>query len=723
MNISQLLFSRQIPAAEDGAIFQLALKSQSADYEMQSTIEHSLNSAIPFFTASTDIPANIGIERKGKYVYLTHIFNLPDGSADSEKSITLAHSFVMSTENFYQICKVPQQLPGFCSPISEEKFFAAPAELSDLEELPSNSDSDLDNTIKSYFSDAAYAETLLRCVYTTYFSNSNDALHIVVPDNCPDINRFARDIMSVIYSFMPYSIRLNLSFSSACGKIALGKNICFAKSADEHTSFFNISTGEYHLVNTASFLQDAVIDFCVKADDLPQFFDSIEEFCYAYSDKYSTNRATLQMGEIYYHIKKDAEFQHSDEVCISTLSDILSADVKEPPVIDAFIAGLLLHVLNKNIRLEPELDEKLTERIKNTDVKILKQLEVLNNARLIGYNCDDSSFEKLYSLRTEPDGVYATTLKYLTLHSDGGFLDKYYARCYLAKNHSSYNDICDTVALAKKLTLFPETQSAATEYFLEHFAIYTSCDYFDYKLFEQSAAECFGDFPEVLEDLLRNATELYWKRFDCSAFDISKLEEYRSMYNPDIAICKDYKILIDFAESLDKGIVDNDLFADASAILAVFFPTSLTPAQCDIMIYKLRGILLKKRLAFNLDTWLLLYYSNKEKAINFEKMFTNIYHSFLFIDIFSEDASKLIRKSEMLKDPVILESFLNYIAEYVRKQRPSYSLLEGFNSIIVKNSKTSSSVGSDNAIFNIAVILCILFSAAIIIHLIIKYLA
>lgn len=723
MNISQLIFSRQIPADGDGAMFRLVSKSQSADYEMQSTVEHSLNSAVPFFTASEDIPDGISIERKGKYVYLLHIFNIPNPEGDASQSITLAHSFVLSIENFYQLCKNPENLLGFASPFSEQKSADIPAELEEADKLPKSCNFNPGAIIQSRFADVSHAEALLRCAYTTYFSNLSDPLQIIVTDNCTDTMQLARDVMFVIYSYMPYSIRLNLSFSSSDGKIALGKNICFAKSADENTSYFNMSSGEYHLVNTASFLQDFVIDTCVKSEDLVCFFDSIEEFCYAYSDKYSTTRTTLQIGEIYYHIKKDARFEHSDEVCVAALSELLSADVKEPPVIDAFIAGLLLHILDKNLQLDPGLDRRLCEKINTTDVKILKQLETLNNARILSYNCDDASFEKLYSLRTAPDGIYATTLKYLTLHSDGGFLDKYYARCYLAKNHSSYNDITDTVALAKKLTVFPETQAAATEYFLEHFSIYTSCDYFDYKLFEQSATECFAEYPDVLNSLLKSAMELYWKRFDCSSFDISKIEEYRSMYNSDVAICKEYKTLIDFAENLDKGIVDNDLFSETAAILAMFFPTAISAEQCDIMIYKLRGILLRKRMAFSLDTWLLLYYSNKEKTVNFEKMFTNIYHSLLFMDIFSEDAATIIKKSEMLKDPVILDRFLDYVSDYIRKERPSYTVLEGLGDIADENSRQNSAFNESNAYFRVAAAFCIALAAAVIIYFIVKFLS
>lgn len=670
MSISQICLAAQI-TYEKASELRLAAKSKNMDNETVTLFIQCKNKEAEAFGQHLDNLPYISIEEKNACVLLSRAVSrpLPDGS-----SLAVFYGYSIDVLEYYKMLKEPENVLGFhfdtINPNAEN------GELEEISELPVYHSLNIDAVFTKFNMEKDIFLLALRCIYTLYFSSLNETMCIVIPDDV-DPESFSRNFMLFIYSRLPYCMRVGISFSSAEKGIAYGKSICFAKSAEGYDCYINLSTGEYK-ISTENLISDDIIDYCIENEHLKPFFDSLELFFSKCSGLLNVPYKLMLMACTYFKLKINGEYTGNENNCIAAVVEILTVDCPNPDnriLLDELLAYLLAYCLKHSLSIPEAIDRRLCEIIENTKVDALKKLKYDNDARMLLESADTDVFERFYQLREQNPEAYSSMTEYMMKYSGRDFLDKYIARYYLVKNHTSYSDISATLASMYPLSDYPETRDAAADYFIEHFTLYTQCDYMDYKILEETAVQTFKDSSEILSNLLNVAKECYWKNFKCSQFDLSHIKEYEEMFCENGSVSRDFKHIVQTACMLQSSEFDREMFSRTAEILSGASHSFIPDSHRDIIISKIRGICLKSRKCFTLDVWLCIYYSNKSKSIDFEKMFLNIRESGFMRELFSNDENLSVSGCTMLKNRDIRSEFLSFAERYVKKERLGYNYL------------------------------------------------
>ena len=131
--------------------------------------------------------------------------------------------------------------------------------------------------INKYFSDETVLVKLLKCIYWVITDRSASTLNLI----CDNADEDKKNIIFIIMSLLPYSLRKHLSFRTMYIKDGRSVKVVFSDGKNDVNKFFNVLTGENNIIveNKLDNRWDrySFITYLIKNKEKYNYFNLLDE--------------------------------------------------------------------------------------------------------------------------------------------------------------------------------------------------------------------------------------------------------------------------------------------------------------------------------------------------------------------------------------------------------------------------------------------------------------
>lgn len=518
---------------------------------------------------NANVPVNMPTDEKGNplnlfdisvmgdHLYLTRVqYGLLDEL--NRKNNMFAHTFIFNGKDDEIF-----ENPNIFLTVTDENFKASENEAANIPEtLARREDFTLQRALELCGLDKKSYEKLLNCVYAQIYANkSKKPLYISGVENGEQM----RGLLYCIYRGIPYSMRRMLTCATAHMNDSLKKNIIFSDRRGSSDLFLDLRTGEDNVLTTrilSRFSRYEFVDSFPKRwevlDNL-QYFEELDDMAVKLGNPQALDATILKIA--YQMIKKPDTKERiesfSEDEIHEKIYEALNARSEKSPLMEQYIAQMLLRINRESWLLSDEEEEVLEYKLETSETKLLQQAGEQYNINRLSQMTPDKAAEKLKNMKESMFQNYSRKL----VGFPGGkeIMDLYYSSYYLGEE----------VTWEKLDLLLKESSYVSGRYRTidrveeEAWKLYTAEIEKD-----ENPREAFRNYLKIMEKAdesgkgyegyRRSAQEEYWEHVTIKNFDKRKEEEYRMFHILDNTKCD----IIFKLQHLLRG-VENERYTEA----------------------------------------------------------------------------------------------------------------------------------------------------------------
>lgn len=391
-------------------------------------------------------------------------------------------------------------------------------------------------------SDELYV-TLIRCVYTQFFSNKKISKPLFVQYD--GTKEQIQNLLFCIYSGIPLSMRRKLSIASNTTPNLMGKNIIFSTDAKSKEVYVIPSTGENNIltsklekrISTLKFVDYPIQNY--RELDQVSYFCRLEEKAIELGDITATDELVLKISyQMLYGL--DIKSISNNELDIR-ISDALRSKTLGNPVMDQYIVELLSEVMQRSMILTNVNENSLNVRLQSTKLDELTDISEKYNSYHFGMVSLEEGAKKLSQM---PPSLFEESCKKLCETENGiKILDRYFAKFELNKSPITWERLQEVLNKASIVLNHSELDDKISE---EAWKLYCKDieDVIDLPNFE--IQKLYSKYMNLMRQIIsesevsscaNTAKEEYWEHFKFSVVSFELYSNYEEM-SVDLPKCR-----------------------------------------------------------------------------------------------------------------------------------------------------------------------------------------
>lgn len=317
----------------------------------------------------------------------------------------LAQAYTVNENEYISVFSKPAEFVCI-SEFSDELIENPPV----LDSLPPYRDVSLKEVCRKYSISSQKMLQLMILVLSASLKKNihKKALRIVVGRPLDELCDVSREVMSVIYSFMPCAMRLNTSYASYAHPKLGGMTILFTNEKQDNY-YYNLDSGEWSWPADMMIADKGMAKVFIQNQANADFQKDIEDFVLQSDLAYNIQWETMMAAYLYASFKNSVELNVSEDELFKALAMALKNN--SSGIAEDYLAMLLRYYLERGGKVSANHGEALMARYNKTNNTNLKQAIDFYNVMNYVNDFSDQKFSKFCSLqRTAPD-LYNKTIK------------------------------------------------------------------------------------------------------------------------------------------------------------------------------------------------------------------------------------------------------------------------------------------------------------------------
>ena len=442
--------------------------------------------------------------------------------------------------------------------------------------------------ISDFFSERENADNFFLCIYWALTSRSATTINLVTQINDCEKKR----LMGMTLSYLPYSLRNNMSFRTQEVPGAMPVKLVFSPQVPVSGYYYNIDTGKNNIVGENKldlrYEKYDFIKYSAEIDHLEkrnEYFDDLYNVMGELGNDDSTDMNFFQIAHKLVIEKANGDIRETEDgnLLKKQFFDYLTLPFSNEKI-DELCADLLQTIVERDIYLNEYIQERIKTKIKETQsAKFIDIGRKYCAVLMIGSDNRIKEFEYLYGTKSFAKEYEVIRCEILALPDGRNFMDEFYGKYYGDKVVSVTEDLENNI---KQLDAFiSETDYMETKTEINSFiagkclefgkrivnnyfekgtdfsSVITRYEGYVYKVAKQS-------FAQITESL----KAYFWEQFDFANFEYTQDTLYKTMTNKSDK-CNLVRKLMTFFDILQRENED----------LSSNLPVNLTKDLLDVL--------------------------------------------------------------------------------------------------------------------------------------------